>query len=118
MLLTGNLLTPLPPTSPDETLETLLARDNIRIERIVSTGQSSPPDFWYDQSETEFVVLLAGAATLCFEDRVLELVPGSFVKIPAHCRHRVEATQAEPATVWLAIVFADNLCGAADDAVS
>ncbi|NVN84981.1 MAG: cupin domain-containing protein [Rhodopseudomonas sp.] len=101
----GNLLDHLPVAAPDERLETLLARGDVRIERIVSTGQASPPGFWYDQAEHEFVVLLAGAATLRFEadDRALALTPGSFVEIPAHCRHRVEATQGDPPTVWLAV---------------
>ena len=106
-MLTGHLLDPLPPPARDEILETLLTRGEVRIERIVSTGQISPPGFWYDQDETEFVVLLAGRATLRFEDddALLDLVPGSYVEIPPHRRHRVEATQAEPPTVWLTMFF-------------
>lgn len=102
----GSLRTGLPAApEADERFDMLLERPGLRIERIVSTGQSSPPDFWYDQPADEFVVLLAGAARLRFEagDCVLELVPGDWVEIPAHARHRVEATQAEPPTVWLAV---------------
>jgi cupin 2 domain-containing protein len=29
--------------------------------------------------------------------------PGDWVEIPAHVRHRVESTQADPPTVWLAV---------------
>lgn len=111
MLLTGHLLAPLPPAAPDETLDTLLTRDGVRFERIVSTGQASPPGVWYDQAEHEFVVLLAGAATLRIAgeagaaDELLHLTPGAWVDLPAHRRHRVEATQAEPATVWLAVFW-------------
>jgi cupin 2 domain-containing protein len=106
-MLTGHLFDPLPAPTRDETLETLLTRGDVRIERIVSTGQASPPGFWYDQEETEFVVLLAGVATLRFEadDSLLTLTPGSYVEIPPHCRHRVEATLAEPPTVWLTMFF-------------
>ena len=77
----------------------------MRIERIVSTGQASPPGFWYDQPDDEFVVLLAGAARLCFEDGdvTLDMKAGDWVEIPAHVRHRVERTQADPPTVWLAV---------------
>lgn len=101
-----NLYADLPPAGPDEVVETLLARGAVRIERIVSTGQSSPPGFWYDQEEHEFVVLLAGAATLRFADgRALALTPGVYVDIPAHCRHRVEATEADPPTIWLAMFY-------------
>jgi cupin 2 domain-containing protein len=106
-MLVTNLLDSLPPAGPDETLETLLTRGDVRIERIVSAGQASPAGFWYDQDETEVVVLMAGAATLRFEadDSLMHLVPGSLVEIPPHCRHRVEATQAEPPTVWLTMFF-------------
>ncbi|ABD08814.1 conserved hypothetical protein [Rhodopseudomonas palustris HaA2] len=103
---TGHLLTPLPPAGPDEALDTLLARGGVRIERIVSFGQASPEGFWYDQAEDEFVVLLSGAATLRFDDgREVQLTPGVWVDIPAHCRHRVEATAAGEPTVWLAVFW-------------
>jgi cupin 2 domain-containing protein len=79
----------------------------LRIERIVSTGQASPPGFWFDQPDDEFVVLLAGAARLRFEADGLEfdLRPGDWVEIPPDARHRVEWTQADPPTVWLAIHY-------------
>ena len=100
-----NLLRDLPDASAAETTEELASRPGLRIERIVSLGQASPPGFWYDQPNDEFVVLLAGAARLRFEkdDRILDLTPGDWVEIPAHVRHRVEWTQADPPTVWLAV---------------
>lgn len=101
----GNLLTPLPSPSADERFDRLVDGPGLRIERIVSTGQASPEGFWYDQPDDEFVVLLAGAARLRFEadNVVLDLKPGDWVEIPAHVRHRVEETQADPPTVWLAV---------------
>ncbi len=38
-----------------------------RLERIVSFGNASPPGFWYDQTEHEWVVLLTGSAVLRFD---------------------------------------------------
>ena len=101
----GNLLAGLPAREAEEQIDRLIDRPTVRIERIVSTGQASPPGFWYDQADDEFVVLLAGAARLRFEEggRVLDLEPGDWVEIPAHVRHRVEWTQADPPTVWLAV---------------
>lgn len=103
----GHLLRDLPAPGPDEVLDTLLARGGVRVERIVSFGQSSPDGFWYDQTEDEFVVLLAGSAVLRFEDgdRTVDLTPGTWIDIPAHCRHRVEATAADEATVWLTVFW-------------
>jgi cupin 2 domain-containing protein len=113
----GDLLRPLPPAGPDEVLDTLLARGGVRIERIVSFGQSSPDGFWYDQSEDEFVVLLAGAATLRFDDgRDVALTPGAWVDIPAHCRHRVDATAEDEATVWLAVFWMEDAVDEAEAA--
>ena len=101
----GNLLSGLPSYQAEEQIERLIDGPKARIERIVSTGQASPAGFWYDQPDDEFVVLLTGAARLRFEagDLNLDLAPGDWVEIPAHARHRVEWTQADPPTVWLAI---------------
>ena len=101
----GSLLGGLPSPQAEEQVERLIDGPGVRIERIVSTGQASPPGFWYDQPDDEFVVLLAGSARLRFETDglTLDLEPGDWVEIPAHVRHRVEWTQADPPTVWLAV---------------
>ena len=101
----GNLLADVPSAMAEEDPRTLLAMPDLRIERIVSTGQASPPGFWYDQDWAEWVLVVAGQAGLLIEGeaapRVLE--PGSYVHLPAHCRHRLEWTAAETPTVWLAV---------------
>jgi len=101
----GSLLHGLPSPQAEEQVERLIDSPTVRIERIVSTGQASPPGSWYDQPDAEFVVLLSGAARLRVEtdDVTLDLKPGDWVEIPAHVRHRVEWTQAEPPTVWLTV---------------
>jgi cupin 2 domain-containing protein len=100
----GNLLAPVR-RSDSEVVEILKQRAGISIERIISTGQSSPPGFWYDQPGDEFVVLLAGSAVLRFEsgDELIEMTPGAWIEIPARVRHRVESTEVDPPTVWLAV---------------
>jgi cupin 2 domain-containing protein len=103
----GNLLASVPERLDAEQIVTLLARDNLRIERIVSTGQASPPGFWYDQGWAEWVLVLAGSAGLLFEGeaepRILR--PGDYVHIPTHRRHRVAWIDAERPTVWLAVHY-------------
>ena len=102
-----NLLRDLPDASSAEITETLVVRPGMRIERIVSFGQASPPGFWYDQHETEWVLLLAGAARLRFEDEpeARLLGRGDWVEIAAHRRHRVEWTDPARPTVWLAVFY-------------
>jgi cupin 2 domain-containing protein len=76
----------------------------VRIERVVSFGQSSVEGFWYDQAEDEFVVLLTGAAELEFEGSdSVKLQPGEWIDIPAHVRHRVKWTAPNQPSVWLAV---------------
>ena len=101
----GNLLAALPDASGGEQFETLLARYGLRIVRIVSDGQASPDGEWFDQDEDEWVVVLAGGAGLLIEGEpdVRPLGPGDYAFLPAHCRHRVEWTNPESPTVWLAI---------------
>lgn len=104
MLQQGSLLDRSAGCADRETVDLLLDRPGARVERIVSTGQTTPPGQWYDQAGDEWVALLAGRATLRLGDGTLiELVPGDWLVIPAHLRHRVEATSADPPCVWLAV---------------
>lgn len=103
----NNLLSSLPANLPDELTETLVQARHVRIERIVSQGHASPPDFWYDQHESEFVLLLQGAARLRFEDSEIEMKTGDWLVIPAHQRHRVEWTTPDERTVWLVVFHGD-----------
>lgn len=103
-----NLLADLPSTPlAAERVDALLTRPGLRVERIVSTGHASPPGFWYDQAEHELVVLLHGRAELTVDAPggavTHRLRGGDWLELPAHCRHRVEAT-AVP-TVWLALFW-------------
>lgn len=103
----NNLLQDLPETLPEELTECLLQSDTMRIERIVSTGQTSPPGFWYDQQENEWVAVLSGEARLRFDgdESSVNLGPGDWINIPAHRRHRVEWTTPDQPTLWLAVFY-------------
>jgi cupin 2 domain-containing protein len=91
---------------PEELVECLVSAPGLLVERIVSRGHASSAGFWYDQETDEWVVLLSGAARLTFEGREpVDLTPGAFVNIPAHQRHRVEWTDPDHATIWLAIHY-------------
>jgi len=77
------------------------------IERIVSYGHRSPDGFWYDQEESEWVIVLKGSAILRFEDESegITMNPGDFIDIKKHQRHRVEWTDPDQETIWLAVHY-------------
>jgi cupin 2 domain-containing protein len=103
----SNMLAGLPVSGKEELVQTLASSSHVRIERIVSTGQSSPEGFWYDQPEQEWVVVLQGEAELAFDDsdEVVHLRAGDYLLIPAHKKHRVQWTSITEPTVWLAVFF-------------
>jgi cupin 2 domain-containing protein len=101
-----NIFNNIPAIIPEELIENLLDRKTLKIERIVSHGHSTTIGEWYDQSWDEWVLLLQGKAILGYEDGTkVKMQVGDYVLIPAHTRHRVEWTQPESKTIWLAIHF-------------
>ncbi len=95
---------PFPPLSEGERFETLVTGAACRIERILSSGHLTPPGEWYDQPGDEWVLLVEGEATLAFDGGMrCTLCGGEWVFLPAHVRHRVEATSSNPGCVWLAV---------------
>lgn len=109
-LASGNLFRGVPPRTPEEIVETLVEAGGARFERITSHGQASPPDFWYDQDEDEWVAVVSGSARLRIEGEIepRDLAPGDWIFLPARLRHRVESTHPHLPTVWLAIFLKDE----------
>jgi len=100
-----NLFADIPTELAEELSQTLLAADGVRIERIVSLGHASPAGFWYDQNQSEWVVVLKGAAKLRFEDQIIAMTAGDHLNIPAHRKHRVEWTTPDEPTIWLSVHY-------------
>lgn len=103
----GSLLRGVPPAKGEERTEVLLAMGTLRLERIHSCQASSPPGFWYEQQEEEWVCLLQGSASLQFADEANPrlLQRGDSLLIKAGRRHRVVATDPDPGTIWLALFW-------------
>ena len=101
----SNIYGDIPNNLPHELAQTLTETQNVRIERIISWGQASGEGFWFDQDRHEWVILLRGAAKVRFEgdSAATDLLPGDYLDIPAHKRHRVEWTDPDQATIWLAV---------------
>ncbi|MEA3438493.1 MAG: cupin domain-containing protein [Thermodesulfobacteriota bacterium] len=102
-----NIFENIPDHIPEELFQEILKTKNLKVERIVSKGHSSEDDHWYDQEENEWVILLKGNAGLLFEgdENVVILKPGDYINIPSHTKHRVEWTDPNIETVWLAIYY-------------
>ena len=91
---------------PEEEFLPLASSERVKIERIVSTGHQSPEEFWYDQENNEWVLVLAGCGVIEFEDgRVIDLNPGDYLNIPAYQKHRVKETSPNEPTIWLAVHY-------------
>jgi len=106
----GNIFADIPNKLADEQFTELLSTPHIKIERIVSTGQTTPAGQFYDQDRAEWVLVLEGAAQVLFEGEVEPrlLRPGDYLHIAAHARHRVAWTDPERPTVWLAVHYRDG----------
>ena len=102
-----NLFAGIPGLLPEEFSEVLGRGGNVRIERIVSRGHSSPEGFWYDQAGHEFVLLVKGRACMVVEGLASPVVleEGDWLEIKPHLRHRVEWTAPDQDTVWLAVHY-------------
>jgi cupin 2 domain-containing protein len=102
----GNLFESIPEQFNQEQFSDIVRADNVRIERITSTGQSSPPSGWYDQADNEWVAVLKGEAKIAFENEAeVHLTPGCHLTIPAHTKHRVTWTTPDTETIWLAVHY-------------
>lgn len=105
-----SLFADLPEPGGEEEVTVLLERPGLRLERIVSHGQASPPGFWYDQAEGEWVMVLRGRARLrlAVEDEDRALGPGDHIYLAPHLKHRVAWTAPDEPTIWLALFVAEE----------
>ena len=101
-----NIFESIPDNLENEVFEKLIKSEHVKIERIISKGQSSPETGWYDQEDNEWVMVLKGEAKLLFEDRTsVYLREGDHINIPSHRKHRVDWTKPDAETIWLAVHY-------------
>lgn len=102
----ANLFENIPDNLPDEHFTDLIKEKNIRIERIVSLGHTSPASGWYSQEDNEWVVVLEGSGTILFENGIERVLnKGDYINIPAHAKHKVIRTEPNDLTIWLAVFY-------------
>ena len=103
----GNIFELQEPLPKEEVFDDLISAEDVKIERIVSNGQTTPTGEWYDQDQDEWVVLVQGQAELEYENGDKQrLTARDHVLIPARLRHRVVYASADPPCIWIA-VFGD-----------
>lgn len=101
-----NIFGNIPSKIKEELFEKIIDKENFLLERIISEGHATPENFWYDQEKNEFVMLLSGNAELTYDDgKKFNLLPGDYLIIPAHQKHRVEKTSDKEKTIWLALHY-------------
>ena len=101
----ANLLaTPCPPLG-EEATRVLASAERWRLLLIASNAYQSPRGSWLDQSDHEWVLVLRGSASVALQnpDRIVDLSPGDYLSLPPHRLHRVERTDPDPGTLWLAL---------------
>lgn len=105
-----NIFADLPAQLPEELFQTLSQNPHVKIERILSKGQACASDFWYEQAHAEWVILLQGQARLQFaeDSTIISLKAGDYLFIPAHKKHRVDWTDPDTVSIWLAIHLYEN----------
>ena len=81
----------------EENFFEIFKNETIKIEKIVSNGQISPENFWYEQEKSEFILLLEG-----FE---IELFKGDCLNIEAMEKHRVKFTSLNEPTIWFTVFY-------------
>lgn len=100
-----NIFEEIPYDKNEENFFEIFKNEKIKVEKIVSNGQTSPNNFWYEQEKSEFILLVEGYAKLEFEDRVVELRKGDCLNIKAFEKHRVSFTSLDESTIWFAVFY-------------
>ncbi|MFV8819803.1 cupin domain-containing protein [Haliea sp. E17] len=103
---TGNIFDEPDVVEVGETFIDLIRGADVRLEKIISRGHCTPPGEWYDQEESEWVIVLKGEARIGYPDGAsVELKEGDYLNIPAHTQHRVDWTATSGPTIWLAVFY-------------
>ena len=95
------------PPDGTERVRLLQSGPGWHLDLIHSCAASSADGYWYDQDEHEWLTLLRGSARLALQspEQTIDLSVGDGLYLAPHRRHRVERTDPEPGTLWLALYW-------------
>lgn len=101
-----NIFKEIPKNLQEELFEDIISNDDLKIERIVSYGHTSPESGWYESELNEWVILMQGEARLSFDNKDdVHLKTGDYINIQALQKHKVAWTLEKIETIWLAIYY-------------
>lgn len=101
-----NIFSQIPNSLKDEIFEDIVSSKNIKIERIISDGHTSPKEGWHESDKNEWVIVLQGNAILSYEqEKDVVLKAGDYINIPALKKHKVSFTSKSEKTIWLAVYY-------------
>jgi len=105
----------------EEIVKILAQNENVKIEKIISIGQTTD---WQESGQNEFVILVQGEAEIEYfentnlekneniirdkkntNNKKLQLSKGDTVLINKGERHRVSYTSKNPCCIWICIFF-------------
>ena len=89
----------------NEEIVTILEKNkNIKIERIVSEGQTTD---WQSSDKNEFVILVQGNAEITYfkKSEIVKLSSGDTLLIKKNEKHKVSYTSKNPHCVWICIFY-------------
>lgn len=100
-----NLLESALPPAGEERVQVLQRGNGWRLLLIASNAFQSSEAVWLDQPDHEWVMVLRGSARLRLQepDATLDLSAGDHLHLTPHRLHRVERTDPDPGTLWLAL---------------
>ena len=85
-----------------EIVEILKENENVKIEKIISTGQTTD---WMKQEQEEFVMLIQGQAIIEYKNKKQELRAGDTIIIKKNEKHRVAYTSENPCCIWICVFY-------------
>ena len=101
-----NIFTNITKNTDQEIFEDIISKNGVKIEKIISHGQTSPKEGWYNSKKDEWVMILKGEAVLSFKNSAdVKLEKGDYLNIPAHTKHKVSWTLPNKETIWLAVHY-------------
>jgi cupin 2 domain-containing protein len=99
MRFTRGRLTNGDPSAPGESVVEIARVGGARVEHIFTGALSTPVDYLAD--EDEWLVLVAGGATLDIDGERVALGPGDWLFVPALVPHRL--LDVVPGTSWVTV---------------